>query len=162
MTSRQETAPTFGEDLDLLFMELFKARAPYEERKRELLKLEKRWIQKSKTPAQRLAVQRIIAKTILTEAFGFDMPWKEFGRWIRRLQLLGFRDLGVRVHVACLYVQSLHLFPRQAREAWGMLGDAEQRAPRLRRDRPLRQEHLESIAHAKKVARVPSPLLPHR
>lgn len=157
MTSRQETAPTFGEELDLLFMELFKARAPYEERKRELLKLEKRWIQRTKTPAQRLAVQRIIAKTILTEAFGFDMPWKEFGRWIRRLQQLGFRDLGMRVHVACLYVQSLHLFPRQAREAWEMLEDAEQRALRLRRDRPLRQEHLESIAHAKKVARVPSP-----
>ncbi|WP_375772637.1 hypothetical protein NR798_17675 [Archangium gephyra] len=143
-------------------MELFKAKAPYEERKRELLKLEKRWIQKTKTPAQRLAVQRIIAKTILTEAFGFDMPWKEFGRWLRRIQQLGFRDLGGRVHVACLYVQSLHLFPRQAREAWEMLKDAEQRALRLRRDRPLRQEHLESIAHAKKVARVPSPLLPDR
>jgi len=69
----------------------------------------------------------------------------------------GFRALGMRVHVACLYVQSLHLFPRQAREAWEMREDTEQRALRLRRDRPLRQEHLESIAHAKKVARVPSP-----
>ncbi|HYO72213.1 MAG TPA: hypothetical protein VEU33_39690 [Archangium sp.] len=136
-------------------MELFKAKAPYEERKRELLKLEKRWLQKTRTSAQRLAVQRIIAKTLLTEAFGFDMPWKEFGQWLRRLQQLGFRDLGTRVHVACLYVQSLHLFPRQTREAWEMLEDAERRALRLRRDRPLRQEHLESIARAKKVARVP-------
>lgn len=157
VTSRQDGAPTFGEEIDLLFMKLFKTKAPYEQCKRELLKLEKRWLQKARTPAQRLAVQRIIAKTILTEAFGFGMPWKDFGRWLRRLQNLGFRDLGMRVHVACLYVQSLHLFPRQAREAWEMLADAEQRALRLRRDRPLRQEHLESISHAKKVARVPRP-----
>lgn len=157
VTSRQARAPTFGEEIDLLFMELFKAKAPYEQCRRELLKLEKRWLQKAKTPAQRLAVQRIIAKTILTEAFGFGMPWKEFGRWLRRLQNLGFRDLGMRVHVACLYVQSLHLFPRQAREAWAMLEDAEKRVLRLRRERPLREEHLESISHAKKVARVPRP-----
>ena len=147
----------FGEELDALFMELFKAKAPYEARRRELLKLEKRWLQKTKTPAQRLAVQRIIASTLLTEAYGGRLPWKEFGRWLRRLQQLGFRDLGMRVHVACLYVQSLHLFPRQARAAWEMLADAEQRALRLRRERPLRQEHMEAIAHAKKVARVPRP-----
>ncbi|ATB29499.1 hypothetical protein [Melittangium boletus] len=157
VTSRQERAPTFGEEIDLLFMELFKAKAPYEIRKRELLKLQKRWIEKARTPARRLAVQRIIVKTLLTEAFGFDMPWKEFGRWLRRLQQLGFHDLGMRVHVACLYVQLLHLFPRQARDAWEMLEDVERRALRLRRDRPLRQEHLESIAHAKKVARVRRP-----
>ena len=107
MTSRQETAPTFGE--------------------------------------------------ILTEAFGFDMPWKEFGRWLRRLQQLGFRDLRMRVHVTCLYVQALHLFPRQAREAWAMLEDTERRVRRLRRENPLREEHMEAIAHAKKVARVPPP-----
>jgi len=155
--TRQERPPTFGEEIDLLFMRLFKAKAPYEERRRELLKLEKRWLQKTKLPAQRLAVQRIITKTIITEAFGFDMSWKEFGRWLRRLQQLGFRDLGMRVHVACLYVQSLHLFPRQAREAWDMLEDVERRARRLRLERPLRQEYLESIAHAKKVARVQRP-----
>jgi hypothetical protein len=157
VTSRQEHPATFSEDLDLHYLELLKAKAPYEQCRRELLRLEKRWLQKAKTPAQRLAVQRIIAKTILTEAFGFDMPWKEFGRWLGRIQQLGFRDLGMRVHVACLYVQSLHLFPRQAREAWEMLEDTEQRVRRLRRDRPLRQEHMEAIAHAKKVARVPRP-----
>ena len=157
VTSRKERAPTFGEELDLLYLELIKANAPYEDCKREFLKLEKRWVQKAKTTYQRLAVQRIIASTILTEAYGERLPWKDFGRWIRRLQQLGFHDLGMRVHVACLYVQSLHLFPRQAREAWEMLADAEQRALRLRRDRPLRQEHLESISHAKKVARVPRP-----
>jgi hypothetical protein len=157
VTSRQKRAPTFGEEIDLLYLELIKANAPYEDCKREFLKLEKRWVQKAQTTSQRLAVQRIIASTILTEAYGERMPWKEFGRWLRRLQQLGFRDLGMRVHVACLYVQSLHLFPRQAREAWEMLADVEQRALRLRRDRPLRQEHMEAIAHAKKVARVPRP-----
>lgn len=156
-TARQERPTTFGEELDLHYLELLKAKAPYEQCKRELLKLEKRWLQKAKTSSQRLAVQRTIAKTLLTEAYGEKLPWKEFGRWLRRLQQLGFHDLGMRVHVACLYVQSLHLFPRQAREAWGMLGDTEQRALRLRRESPLRQEHLEAIAHAKKVARVPGP-----
>jgi len=156
-TSSQEHAATFGEDLDLHYLELLKTKAPYEQCKRELLKLEKRWVLIAKTPSQRLAVQRIIASTILTEAYGERMPWKEFGRWLRRLQQLGFRDLGMRVHVACLYVQSLHLFPRQAREAWAMLEDTERRVRRLRRGNPLREEHMESIAHAKKVARVPSP-----
>ncbi len=155
--TRRERSPSFGREIDLLFLGLIEAKAPYEDYKRELLKLEKRWLQRAKTPAQRLEVQQTIAKTILTEAYGGRLPWREFGRWIRRLQQLGFRDLGMRVHVACLYVQSLHLFPRQAREAWEMLVDAEQRALRLRRDHPLRQQHLESVAHAKKEARVPRP-----
>jgi len=155
---RPERAPTFGREIDLLFLKLIEADAPYEDYKRELLKLEKRWSQRAKTPTQRLAVRQTITKTLLTQSFGFSMPWKEFGRWLRRLQRFGFRDLGMRVHVACLYVQSLHLFPRQAREAWEMLDDAERRALRLRGERPLKREHLESIAHAKKVAQVPSPL----
>lgn len=75
---RQERAPTFGEEFDLLFMEFMKSDAPYEQCRRELLKLEKRWLKKAKTPA------------------------------------------------------------------------------RLRRENPLRKEHMEAIAHAKKVARVPS------
>jgi hypothetical protein len=152
--TRQERSPTFGEELDLLFLKLIEAKAPYEECKRELLKLEKRWLQRARTPTQHLAVQRIIASTLLTEAYGANMPWSEFGRWLRRIQRLGFEDLGMRVHVACLYVQSLHLFPRQAREAWDMLEDAERRAVRLRRERPLRQEHLDAIAHARKVVRI--------
>jgi len=158
--TRQERATTLGEDIDRLFLELFKAKSPYEIRKREFLKLEKRWLQKARTPAQRLAVQRTIAKTLLTEAFGFDMLWKEFGRWLRQLQQLGFRDLGMRVHVACLYLQSLHLFPRQAREAWDMVDEAERRVRCLRCERPLRHEYLASLSHAKNAARVPRPTDP--
>jgi len=156
-TPRQERSPTFGREIDLLFLRLIEAKAPYEDYKRELLKLEKRWLQRAKTSAQRLAVQQIIAKTILTEAYGERMPWKEFGRWVRRIQNLGFRDLGMRVHITCLYVQALDLFPRQAREAWELLEDTERRVRRLRRENPLRKEHMDAIAHAKKVARVPPP-----
>lgn len=156
-TSPQEHPATFSEELDLLYLELLKTKAPFEQCKRELLMLEKRWLQKAKTPSQRLAVQRAITSTLLTEAYGDRLPWKEFGRWLRRLQQLGFHDLGMRVHVACLYVQALHLFPRQAREAWAMLEDTERRVGRLRRENSLREEHLEAIAHAKKVARVPPP-----
>lgn len=156
-TSRQVHSATFSEDLDLHYLELLKTKAPYEQCKRDLLKLEKHWLQKAKTTTQRLAVQRTIASTVLTEAYGNRLPWKEFGRWFRRIQQLGFRDLGMRVHVACLYVQSLHLFPRQTNEAWGMLQDTERRVRRLRRENPLREEHLEAIEHAKKVARVPAP-----
>jgi hypothetical protein len=152
--TRRERPPSFGREIDLLFLGLIEAKAPYEDYKRELLKLEKRWLQRAKTPAQRLAVQQTIAKTILTEAYGGRLPWKEFGRWLRRLQQFGFRDLGMRVHVTCLYIQALHLFPRQAHEAWAMLEDTERRVRRLRRENPLREEHLESISHAKKVARV--------
>ncbi|HEX5754339.1 MAG TPA: hypothetical protein VFZ09_49610 [Archangium sp.] len=153
----RERSPSFGREIDLLFLALIEAKAPYEDYRRELLKLEKRWLQRTKTPTQRLAVQQTIAKTILTEAYGSRLAWKEFGRWLRRLQQLGFRDLGMRVHVICLYVQALHLFPRQAREAWAMLEDTERRVRRLSRQNPLRKEHLEAIEHAKKVARVPRP-----
>lgn len=153
----QGRTSSFGREIDLLFLELIEARAPYEHYKREFLKLEKRWLQRAKTPARRLAVQQTIAKTLLTEAYGGRLPWREFGRWFRRLQQLGFRDLGMRVHVTCLYVQALHLFPRQAREAWSLIEETEQRVRRLRRDNPLREEHLEAIAHAKKVAHIPPP-----
>lgn len=154
---RRPRAPAFGEELDALFMEFFRLKASYPDRKRGLLGLERRWLRRAESPARRLTVRRIIAKTLLTEAFGFDMPWAEFGRWLRRLQRLGFRDLGMRVHVACLYVQSLHLFPQRAQEAWDMLADVERGVRRLARQRPLRHEHLESIAHARAVARVSPP-----
>jgi hypothetical protein len=156
--THRERSPSLGREIDLLFLGLIEAKAPYEDFKRELLKLQKGWLQKAKTSAQRVAVQQTITKTILTEAYGGRLPWREFGRWLRRLLRLGFRDLGMRVHVTCLYVQALHLFPQQAREAWAMLEDTERRVRRLRRENPLRQEHLEAIAHARKVARVPSPL----
>jgi hypothetical protein len=152
--TEKERSSTLGGEIDLLFLKSIKAKASYEEFKRELLKLEKRWLQRARTPAQRLSVRRTIAKTLLTEAFGFNMPWKEFGPILRRLQRLGFRDLGMRVHVACLYVQSLESYPQRARDAWDMLEDAERRLLCIRKGHFRREEGLEAITHARKVARV--------
>jgi hypothetical protein len=58
----------------------------------------------------------------------------------------------MRVHVACLYVQSLPCFPERAQEAFTMLADAEQRVLRLPKDRTRRIELLRSIAHARQEA----------
>lgn len=155
--TRQERGLAHGQEKDQVLLALIEAKAPYEERRRALLDLEKRWLREEKTEAGRQQTRRGIAEDLVTLAYSFNKPWQEFGRCLRRVQQLGFSNLALRVHIACLYVQSLHLFPRQAREAWEMLEDAERRVHRLRRKNPLRREHLESIAHAKKVARIPCP-----
>ncbi|WNG13989.1 hypothetical protein [Cystobacter fuscus] len=138
-------------------MKLLKADAPYEGIKRALLELEKRWLREAKTEVEHQLTRRGIAEELVSQAYAFDMPWEEFGQWLRRIQRLGFSNLALRVHIACLYVQSLHLFPRRAREAWDMLEDAERRVLRLRKERFLRKESLNAIAHAKKVATVSRP-----
>ncbi len=106
------------------------------------------------TEVERQQTRRNIAEDLVSQAYSFDMPWEEFGQWLRRVQRLGFSNLAMRVHIACLYVQSLHLFPRRAREAWEMLEDAERRVLRLRKEHFLRKESLNAIAHAKEVATV--------
>jgi hypothetical protein len=138
-------------------VKLLKADAPYEEIKRALLELEKRWLREAKTEVERQQTRRSIAEDLVSQAYSFDMAWEEFGQWLRRVQQLGFSNLALRVHIACLYVQSLHLFPRRAREAWDMLEDAERRVLRIRKEHFLRKESLNAIAHAKKVATVSRP-----
>jgi hypothetical protein len=71
--------------------------------------------------------------------------------------MVDFSNLALRIHIACLYVQSIHLFPRQAREAREMLEDAERRVLRIRKAHFLRKESPNAIAHAKKVATVGRP-----
>lgn len=149
-----------GQEKDRVFVKLLQANASYEERRRALQELERRWLREAKTEAERQQIRRGMAEDLVTLAYSFDRPWSEFGKKLRRVQQLGFSNLALRVHITCLYVQSLHLFPQRAREAWAMLEDTERRVRRMRRDRPLRQEHLEAIAHARKVARVPSPFPP--
>ncbi|WNG31361.1 hypothetical protein F0U62_04965 [Cystobacter fuscus] len=138
-------------------MKLLKADAPYEEIKRALLELEKQWLREAKTEVERQLTRRGIAEELVSQAYAFDRPWEEFGQWLRRVQRLGFSNLALRVHIACLYVQSLYLFPRRAREAWDMLEDAERRVLRLRKEHFLRKESLNAIAHAKTVATVSRP-----
>lgn len=150
--TRKERGLARGQEKDQLLVKLLKADAPYEEIKRTLLELEKRWLREAKTEVERQQTRRGIAEDIISQAYSFDMPWEEFGLWLRRVQRLGFSNLALRVHIACLYVQSLHLFPRRAREAWDMLEDAERRVLRLRKEHFLRKESLHAIAHAKEVA----------
>ncbi len=146
-----------GQEKDQIVLKLIEAKAPYEERRQALLELEKRWLREAATEAEREQLRRGFAEDLVTLAYSFNRPWAEFGKWFRRVQRLGFSNLALRVHVTCLYVQALDLFPERAREAWTLLADTERRVLRLRRDSALREEHLESIAHAKKVARVMPP-----
>jgi hypothetical protein len=155
--TRKERGLARGQEKDQLLVKLLKADAPYEEIKRALLELEKRWLREAKTEVERQQTRRSIAEDLVSQAYSFDMPWEEFGQWLRRVQRLGFSNLALRVHIACLYVQSLHLFPRRAREAWDMLEDAERRVLRIRKGHFLRKESLNAIAHAKAVATVGRP-----
>ena len=118
---------------------------------------EKRWLREARTERERQRIQCGIAEDLLTLAYSFNRPWAEFGKWLRRVQRLGFSNLALRVHIASLFVLSLQRFPRRAREAWRLLADAERRVRCLRRNDPLRAEHLESIAQAKAVAGVSRP-----
>ena len=157
--TQRERGQEHGREKDQSLLRLLEAKAPYEERQRALLKLEKRWLREARTEAERQRIRRGVAEDLVTLAYSFNRPWAEFGRWFRRVHQLGFSNLALRVHIACLYVQSLHLFPHQAREGWTLLEDTERRVRRLRRENPLREEHLEAIEHAKKVARVPRALV---
>lgn len=155
--TRQARGLARGQEKDQLLVKLLKADAPYEEIKQALLELERQWLHEAKTEAERQQVRRGIAEDLVSQAYAFDMPWEEFGRWIRRVQRLGFSNLALRVHIACLYVQSLHHFPRQAQEAWEILDEAERRVLRIRKKHFLRRESLDAIAHAKTVAPVSRP-----
>lgn len=44
--STRRHAPSFGREIDLLFLELIETKALYTDYKREFLKLEKRWLQR--------------------------------------------------------------------------------------------------------------------
>ncbi|MBM7113757.1 hypothetical protein [Archangium primigenium] len=146
-----------GQEKDRRILELLNADAPYAEFKRTLLELEKHWLKGEATETGRLRIRRSIAEDLVSQAYAFDMPWKEFGTRLRVVQRLGFSNLALRVHIACLYVQSLHLYPRQARDAWDMLEDAERRLLRVPKAHFLRKEGLSAIAHAKSVTTVSRP-----
>ncbi|HSP80198.1 MAG TPA: hypothetical protein VLQ93_16825 [Myxococcaceae bacterium] len=155
--TRRERGLAHGQEKDRLLVKLFEAQASYAELKRALLELEKRWLREARTPAERLAVRRTIAQDLVSEAYSFGVPWKEFGPARRRVQRLGFSNLAMRFHIASLSVQSLHLFPGRAPEAWALLDDTRRRLLRLRRGHFLRREGLEALAAAEREAPVPRP-----
>ncbi len=133
-------------------MKLYKAKAPYAELKRAVLAQEKELIRETRTHAERLHIQRITAKHMLTEAYAEDVGWEEFGALLRRIQRLGYADMTHRIHVACLFVQSLPRFPERARQAFAMLEEVEGMLKRIRKSHSLRREGMQGIAHARAVA----------
>jgi hypothetical protein len=128
------------------------AKAPFAEAEREWLALEKRLLRLAATDWEQLEVRRGTAKDILNTAHGADVTAQQLTRAVRRFQRLGYTDLAMRVHVACLFVQMLPSFPRMARQAFTMLDDAERRLLRLRKRHYLRREGMQATAHARKVA----------
>lgn len=150
--TRKEWWHSIAQRREQLFLKLIEAKAPYQDYKRAVLEQEKELLREARTPAERLHLQQITAKEVLTEAYMARAPWEEFGPLLRRCQRLGFADLGDHVHVACLFVQALPRFPKQARQAFAMLASVERRLERVRKAHHLRREGTKSIAHARAVA----------
>lgn len=100
-----------------------------------------------KTESEKREVRRRIAEALFTEAFGRDCPWPILGRTLRRIQRLGYTDVERRYHVASLYVQWCGAHPEHdAREAYRLLDEAEQRIRRLPRGNTRREELLARLS----------------
>ncbi len=151
-SSRKDWRQSVADRRDDLLVKLYKAKAPYAELKRAVLAQEKELIRETRTHAERLHIQRITAKHMLTEAYAEDVGWEEFGALLRRIQRLGYADMTHRIHVACLFVQSLPRFPERARQAFAMLEEVEGMLKRIRKSHSLRREGMQGIAHARAVA----------
>lgn len=147
--AREQRSLTGARAKDQLLLKLLAARAPYEDFKDALLGLEKQWLREARTPAEALEIRRGIAEDILTQSFRGAALAPEFLRNLRRVLRLGFSNLSMRVHVTCMFVQSLPYLPRSAREAWELLLATQGRVRRLRHASPLRAEFIEALAHAK-------------
>lgn len=151
-TTRADWWQSVAKRRDDLSIKLMKAKAPYLEHKRALMEQAEELMREARTPAERRHIQRITLQEIITEAYASRAAWDEFGALLRRIQRLGFADITHRIHVACLFVQSLPRFPQRARQAFAMLAEAERMLKRLRRSHPLRSEGMQGIAHARAVA----------
>ncbi len=137
---------------DELSIKLMKAKVPYAELKRALLEQAEEMMREAKGPAERRHIQRITLQEIITEAYASRAGWDEFGALLRRIQRLGYADMTHRIHVACLFVQSLPRFPERARQAFAMLDEVEGMLKRIRKSHYLRSEGMQGIAHARAVA----------
>jgi hypothetical protein len=137
---------------DALSIKLMKAKVPYAEHKRALLEQAEGLMREAKGPAERCHIQRLTLQEIITEAYASRAGWDEFGALLRRIQRLGYADMTHRIHVACLFVQSLPRFPERARQAFAMLDEVERMLKRIRKSHYLRREGMQGIAHARAVA----------
>jgi hypothetical protein len=150
--TRKDWWQSVADRRDDLMVKLYKARVPYAELKRAVLAQAQALMRETRTPRERLHIQQITAKRLITEAYGYGAGWDEFGPLLRRCERLGYADITHRTHVACLYVQSLSHFPKKARQAFAMLANVERLLKRIRKRHYLRREGLQSIAHARAVA----------
>ncbi len=150
--TRKDWRRSVADRRDDLLVKLYKTKAPYAELKRAVLAQEKEFMREARTPRERLHLQQINAKLLITEAYGDGAGWDEFGRLLRRCERLGYADITHRIHVACLYVQSLPRFPQRARNAFAMLTTVERMLKRIPKRHYLRREGMQSIAHARAVA----------
>jgi hypothetical protein len=135
-----------------LSIKLLKAKVPYAEHKRALLKQEEELMREAKSPAERHHIQRLTLQELITEAYASRAGWDEFGALLRRIQRLGYADITHRIHVACLFVQSLPRFPERTRQAFAMLEEVEGMLKRIRKSHYLRKEGMQGIAHARAAA----------
>jgi hypothetical protein len=150
--TRQDWWHSISRRGDDLLVQLFKAETPYAEIKRALLAQAKEFKKEARTPAERLHIDRLAMQLIITEAYAHGAGWEEFGPLLRRCQQLGYADITHRINVACLYVQSLPRFPKQARQALASLNEVEAALKRIRKTHYLRKEGMKGIAHARAVA----------
>lgn len=151
-TTRADWWQSVAKRRDEFSIKLMKAKAPYVEHKRALLEQAEELMREAKTPAERRHIQRITLQEIITEAYASRADWDEFGALLRRIHRLGFADMTHRIHVACLFVQSLPRFPQRARQAFAMLAETERMLKRIRKSHYLRREGMQGIAHARAVA----------
>ncbi len=99
-----------------------------------------------KTKYERQEVQRRIAETIFTEAYGRNCPWHVFGPTLRRIHRLGYSNVERRYHVACLYARWCQRHPQHdKREARRMLDETERSIRRLPHENSLRQWLLRAL-----------------
>ncbi len=93
-----------------------------------------------RTKYERQEVQRRIAETIFTEAYGRNCPWHVFGPTLRRIRRLGYSNVERRYHVACLYARWCQRHPQHDnREARRLLDETERSVRRLPHGNSLRK-----------------------
>jgi hypothetical protein len=141
-----------GQEREWLILGMSFGEVPFEAQVAALKDFEKQFLREARTLAERVHLKRLTTIDVLNEAFVKGRSWQDIGPWLRKLKRLGFPDLWSRHQIACIYVQSLPNFPKQARDAFAMLADTERRVLRRRKDRSSRQQMLDGIERARREA----------
>jgi len=150
--AREAWWKSVAERRDDHLIKLLKAKVPWPDFQQAIRAQEAELIREARTPAERRHIQQLSMPVLLTEAYARGLKWDEFGPLLRRIQRLGYADMTHRIHVACLFVQSLPRFPERARQAFAMLEEVEGMLKRIRKSHYLRREGMQGIAHARAVA----------